>query len=64
MEGIRWNNFTRVYPVRFEDEPVPKSRDLRLCSPALRVGDPVKVSGELATIVDVVSAVVVVRREA
>jgi len=53
--------------VRFEDEAKPKARLLRLSSPALRVGDPVQISERVGlpvegTIVEVVSAVVVVRR--
>ena len=65
MTTLRWNDFVRVYPVRLEGEDLPRARPLRLACPALRVGDPVQVTsgGDVVTgeIVDVVSAVVVVK---
>jgi hypothetical protein len=64
---IRWNDFIRVYPVRFENEEAPRARPLRLACSALRIGDPAQVT-EGRTIVtgriaDVVSAVIVVERQ-
>ena len=60
----RWNDFARVYPVRLEGEDLPRARTLRLACPRC-VGDPVQVTtgNALVTgeIVDVVSAVIVVR---
>jgi hypothetical protein len=44
FDAPRWNTWTIVQPVQFEGEAHPKPRRVRLCSPALRVSDPVQVT--------------------
>lgn len=43
-EQARWNTWTVVQPVQFEDEDASKPRHVRLSSPAARAGDPVRIS--------------------
>jgi hypothetical protein len=64
----RWNTWTRVQPVQFEDELGSAPRMVRLCCPAARVGDPVRiVDGRRetdGTITDVAHSILHVRRRA
>ena len=39
-----WNAWTRVQPVQFEGEAVPKARTVRLCCACARLGDPVQIT--------------------
>jgi hypothetical protein len=56
-DAIRWNNWTLVQPVQFDYETRATPRTVRLCCPAARVGDPVRIGMGGAEIDAVITAV-------
>ena len=46
---IRWNAWTTVHPVQFDDESEAKPRQVRLARASMRVGDPVEVTSTTAS---------------
>jgi hypothetical protein len=57
-EPVRWNNWSRVYPVQFEDEQVSRPRGVRLACAAMRKGDPVQIIEGLQTTTGVIAGII------
>ena len=54
----RWNDWSRVYPVQFDNEQVSQPRGVRLACPAMRKGDPVQIIDGPRTTTGVIAGIV------
>lgn len=67
-ERPRWNDWSRVYSVQFDNEQASQPRAVRLACAAMRTGDPVQIIERgrttTGTIAGIISSVVHVSRRA
>ena len=57
-QRVRWNDWSRVYPVQFDNEQALRPRSVRLACAAMRKGDPVQIIEGPQTTTGVIAGVI------